>query len=137
MLIFAVVSFQLAIVFPSPIWYENENAFEQVLGSTPRVAIACLLAYLCGSIINSKVLVSMKKRDLNNCFFEMRAIVSTIFGELTDSIVFVFLAFWGTLSFTHMLEMVTVQVCLKTLYEIILLPITSKLVTIVRRYEES
>ena len=80
--IFMVIIFSIAIALPAPVWYENENAFEIILGSTPRNCIASLLAYLFGSLVNSKVLVKLKEKSNNK--FGFRAVVSTMFGEFTD-----------------------------------------------------
>ena len=131
--IFMIFIFTLAITLPSPSWFENDNAFNTILGTTPRNSLASLIAYLFGSLVNSKVLVKMKKN--NNDKFSIRAIVSTIFGELTDSLLFVLIAFIGKIPINQIITMIILQVIIKTIYEIICLPLTILLVKRVKIYE--
>ena len=92
------------------------------------------MAYLFGSLVNAKVLVKMKKNAKGK--FGIRAIVSTIFGEFTDSLIFVFIAFIGKIPFIQIISMILIQVIFKTLYEIICLPVTTVCVKKVKNYEE-
>lgn len=133
--IFMVLVLSLAIVLPAPVWFENNEAFKTILGSTPRTCLASLMAYLFGSLVNAKVLVKMKKNAKGK--FGIRAIVSTIFGELTDSLIFVFIAFFGKISLLQIVSMILIQVIFKTLYEMLCLPITTVIVKKVKNYEES
>ena len=130
-----ILLFSLAIVLPAPVWYENSEAFATILGSTPRIAFAGLVSYLFGSLVNSKVLVKMK--DKNDKLFGIRAIISTLFGEFVDSLLFVPLAFYGTMSIVEIVRMIIILVIVKTLYETICLPITYKLVCMVKKYENN
>ena len=131
--LFMSLIFTLAIFLPAPVWYQNSEAFKTILGSTPRVFVASLFAYLLGSLINAKTMVVMKSNKNNK--FGVRAILSTVFGELTDSIIFVFIAFIGSLTFKNILIMIVTQVVLKTLYEILCLPVTIKVIDVVKKYE--
>ena len=79
-------------------------------------------------------MVTMKNNKKNK--FGVRAILSTVFGELTDSIIFVSIAFIGNLTFNQLITMIITQVVLKSLYEIICLPITVKVVKKVEAYEK-
>lgn len=133
--IFMAVVFIIAIALPSPEWFENDTYFELVLGSTPRTVLAGLFAYLFGSLVNAKVLSKMKARA--NSRFGVRAIASTVFGEATDSIIFVLGAFGGTISLQQMFGMMFIQVVLKTFYEIACLPLTIVIVNLVYKYESS
>ena len=132
--VFMVLVLSLAIVLPAPVWFENNEAFKTILGSTPRTCLASLMAYLFGSLVNAKVLVKMKKNAKGK--FGIRAIISTIFGELTDSLIFVFIAFIGKLPLMQIISMILIQVIFKTLYEIICLPVTTVCVKKVKNYEE-
>ena len=131
--LFMVLIFSLAIIIPAPVWFENNDAFKLILGSTPRNCLASLMAYLFGSLVNAKILVKMKSNKNNK--FGVRAIVSTIFGEFTDSLIFVFIAFLGNLPLSQMISMILIQVIIKTLYEIVCLTITTNLVNKVKKYE--
>lgn len=132
--LFMVIVFMIAIHLPSPIWYKNAEAFKTILSTTPRTCLASLTAYLFGSLVNSKILVNMKNKENNK--FGVRAIVSSLYGELVDSIIFVFIAFIGSLDIKNILIMIIVQVVLKTSYEAICLPITTLIVNKVKVYEK-
>lgn len=132
--IFMVLIFSLAIFLPAPIWFENSDAFALILGTTPRTCFASLVAYLFGSLINAKVLVKMKGKANNK--FGVRAIVSTICGEFVDSLLFVTIAFIGKTPHNQLISMIIIQVILKTLYEIICLPVTGIVVNKIKKYEK-
>ena len=133
MSLFVSLIITLAIFLPSPVWYQNSEAFKTILGATPRNFIASLFAYLLGSLINAKTMVIMKSNKNNK--FGVRAILSTIFGELTDSIIFVLIAFIGDLTLKNIVVMIVTQVVLKTLYEILCLPVTIRVIDKVKEYE--
>ena len=130
----AALFFTLAIVVPAAPFWQNQEAFSTVLGSTPRIIAASLLAYLVGSFLNafvmSKVKVLMKGKD-----FSVRAILSTLVGETADSLIFITIAFAGNLSFTVLVGMILTQACIKTVYEIVILPFTIVVVKWVKRVE--
>ena len=132
--LFMMLIITLAIVIPSPDWYKNSDAFATILGSTPRNFIASVLAYLVGSLVNAKVMVLMKANKSNR--FGVRAIISTILGELSDSIIFVLVAFLFSLTIDQLIIMIITQVTLKTLYEILCLPITVRVIEKVKNYEK-
>lgn len=131
--IFMVLIFSLAIFLPAPVWFENSDAFALIIGTTPRVCVASLVAYLFGSLINAKVLVKLKRNEKNK--FGIRAVVSTLCGEFIDSLLFVTIAFIGNVPVNEIISMIIVQVMLKTLYEVVCLPITSIIVKKVKKYE--
>ena len=132
--LFMMLIITLAIVIPSPDWYKNSDAFATILGSTPRNFIASVSAYLVGSLVNAKVMVLMKANKSNR--FGVRAIISTILGELSDSIIFVLVAFLFNLTIYQLIIMIITQVTLKTLYEILCLPITVRVIEKVKNYEK-
>jgi uncharacterized integral membrane protein (TIGR00697 family) len=132
---FMVLAFALAIVIPSPTWFSGAEAFADTLGSTPRIVTAGLVAYLIGSWANAAVLSKLKVISKSGNKFGLRAIVSTLVGETLDSGLFVPLAFWGTMTYVQLLQMIGLQVLMKTLYECVILPITSVIVKRVKAYE--
>lgn len=129
--LFMVLIFLLAIYLPAPEWFKNDDAFKIILGSTPRISLAGFIAYLCGSLANAKVLVKMK----NNSKFGVRAILSTVVGESLDSIIFVVISFIGTIATNQIIEMIILQVSIKTVYEIICLPLTTTIIEKIKKYE--
>ena len=130
-----VTLFTAAILLPAPSWYENGDAFKTILGSTPRIAFAGFISYLCGSLANAKVLVKMKGQGEKK--FGIRAIVSTIAGEGIDSMIFIPGAYLGTMALSTIFKMIILQIFLKTLYETICLPLTTLVLKYVRRYEKN
>jgi uncharacterized integral membrane protein (TIGR00697 family) len=133
--IFMVAIFSLAIVLPSPVWYEGSIAFATALGSTPRIVVAGLLAYLLGSWANAAIISKLKTRSRNGEKFGFRAILSTLIGESIDSLIFIPLVFIGSVPFTEMIPMIILQIVFKTSYECLILPLTAVIVKKVKRYE--
>ncbi len=99
----------------------------------PRVTLASLLAFLSGSTVNAWIMSRMKVASKGKRF-SVRAIVSSIGGETVDSIIFFPIAFWG-IGITEMLTLMATQIVLKTLYEVIILPVTNIVVKKVKEYE--
>ena len=100
----------------APYWHGQEG-FHQIFGLAPRIAGASFLAFICGSFMNAYVMSRMKLSSEGRNF-SRRAVLSTIFGELTDSIIFFPLALGGVIPWEEMPSLVITQVTLKTLYEI-------------------
>lgn len=132
--LFMIIVFEVAIHLPAPIWFENGDAFALILGSTPRIALAGLISYLFGSLVNSKILVVMKNK--NQKMFGLRAIISTVLGEAVDSLIFVPISFTGVLPIKEMISMILLLVIFKTLYETICLPLTYFVVNKTKEYEK-
>lgn len=125
--LFTIVSY-----LPVPVWFESGAAYNTVLGNTPRLFAASMLAYIVGSWINATVLSKMKAKS-NGKGFGFRAIVSTLLGEIFDSLIFVPFAFFGNMPFAELIKMMILQVAFKTVYEIVILPVTSIVVKKVKK----
>lgn len=124
--LFSVIMFTITINTPSPAYFENGGAFATVLGSTPRVLFASLTAFVMGDFVNDKIFAKLKLRHKDDHKgFSFRAILSSLFGEITDSLIFYPLCFLGALPFKTLLIMMATEVVLKTSYEIIILPVTN------------
>lgn len=134
--LFMVLVFSLVIITPSPDYWTNQEAFQTVLGNTPRVLGASLLAFVVGDLVNDKVFARFKKKHPNDHKgFELRAILSSLCGELVDSAIFIPLAFIGQMPLQTLLIMGVTQVSIKTAYEIVILPVTRMIVKKVSKYE--
>ena len=135
--LFMVIVFGLVILTPAPSYWTNQEAFATVLGSTPRVMGASLLAYVIGDFVNDRVFRKMKEKHSNELKgFGVRAIVSSFFGELCDSLVFLPIAFIGLMPLETLVTMTVCQVLIKTGYEIIILPLTTLVAKKAKKYEE-
>jgi uncharacterized integral membrane protein (TIGR00697 family) len=131
----AVICFQITIWLPAPSFFENSEAFAIVLGSTWRLLIAGFAAYLVGSLVNAKLMTYLKRWDEDKLFF--RCIASTFFGESLDALVYITLAFFGTMPIEALIGMIVVQALVKTVYEIIVYPVTRKVISSVKALPDS
>lgn len=118
----AVLLFTLAIkINPSEFWY-NQSQFATILGTTFRISIASFIAYLIGSLTNSKIMVELKKIFPKSLF--IRAISSTIAGQFLDNMIFACIAFIGILPINAIISMIIGGTLFEVLYEILFYPIT-------------
>ena len=134
---FMVIVFSLVIQTPAPSYWTNQEAFATVLGSTPRVMGASLLAYVSGDFVNDRVFRKMKEKHSDELKgFGWRAIVSSFFGELCDSLVFLPIAFLGQMPLKTLATMTVCQVLIKSGYEVVILPLTTLVAKKANKYEE-
>ncbi len=142
---FFVVALGLVACVLPPLAPGADASFREVFGFAPQVAVASFIAFLVGSFLNAWVMSVMKLAGRGkgkfNFYFSCRAILSTIVGESADSLIFFPLAFW---LFPYIFEgapkvgwgilfgMMITQVVAKTLYEVVALPLTLKVVKYVK-----
>lgn len=126
--------FQLAVALPSAPFWEGEAAFRFVFGLAPRIAVASLLAFLLGSFLNAYVMSRMKISSRGK-HFSARAVVSTLAGESADSLIFFPLAFGGLVPVEELLKLMAIQIFAKTAYEIVVLPVTIRIVNVLKQRE--
>lgn len=132
---FLVIAFaQLAVLLPAAPFWEGEEGFNFVFGMAPRIAVASLIAFLAGSFLNAYVMSKMKIAS-NGKNFSLRAIVSTLIGESADSLIFFPIAFAGLIPAGELLIMIGTQAVLKSLYEVIILPVTIRVVKYIKKVD--
>ncbi len=131
---FVVMLGLLAVQLPAAPFWKGEEAFNFVFGMAPRIVVASLIAFLAGSFLNAYVMSKMKLASEGR-HFSARAILSTVVGEGADSVLFFPLAFGGIIPPKELLQMMGLQVILKTLYEILVLPLTIRVVNRVKQME--
>lgn len=131
---FFVLVGALCDAIPGASYWTNDEGFHAIFGLAPRIAIASFVAFLCGSFVNAYIMSRMKIASKGK-HFSVRAVVSTILGETTDSILFFPLALYGVVPTSELPRLMFWQVILKTVYEIIVLPFTIKLVQYVKQKE--
>ena len=124
----------LADAIPGAPYWDNEVGFHAIFGLIPRIALASFVSFIAGSFVNAYVMSRMKISD-NGKRFPLRAIVSTIWGEGADTLCFFPLAFYGVLPDEGLPLMMLSQMVLKTVYEMIALPITIRFVRWAKEYE--
>lgn len=135
--LFMVLIFSAVIVTPAPSYWTNQEAFQTVLGNTPRILFASLLAFVIGDLVNDKIFKKLKEKHPNDHKgFGFRAILSSLCGELVDSLIFLPLAFIGQMPISTLVVMTIMQVLIKTGYEVVILPITKFVVNKVSEKEK-
>ena len=133
---FVVALGLIAVALPAAPFWEGEQHFDFVLGMAPRIVVASLLAFLVGSFLNAYVMSKMKVAS-GGRNFSARAIWSTVVGETADSLIFFPIVFGGLIAWPELLVMMGTQIVLKSLYEVIILPITIRVVKAVKRIDGS
>ncbi|WGW11103.1 queuosine precursor transporter [Saxibacter everestensis] len=136
LLVVACLVFWLVQISPPAPDYQNQAAFEAVLGFVPRLALAGICGYVVGQLLNSWVLVRIKERTLEKKLW-LRLLGSTGVGELADTIVFCTIAFYGVITGWTFVNYVVVGYVYKCLVEVAVLPITFWFIRVVKRREPS
>lgn len=130
----AVVAIWLGQILPGASFWDGQAAYERILGYTPRLLGASFLAYLVGEFANSFVLAKMKIAT-NGRWLWARTIGSTLVGQGLDSLVFMTLAFIGTIPLTVLAGAIVAQWLSKSVYEAIITPLTYVLVNFLKKRE--
>lgn len=133
-MLLAVVAFTIVRYLPAAPDYTNQESFDAVLGFFPRIVLASLAAYLVGSFLNAYVLARLKVR-MGGKKLWFRLISSTVVGQFFDTLVFGLVAFLGILGFRDMMIFLLVGWGFKTLAEVVLLPITYRVVSALKKSE--
>lgn len=135
--LFVTLALQLSIVLPgSPEW-TSQGAMEEIYGGVPRIVAASFLAFLCGSMVNAYTMERMRKEGDGARKFSFRALLSTVYGESVDSLVFFPIAFAGVLSWPTIVSLMVTQAVIKTMYEALILPVTIAAVKRLRKVENN
>lgn len=130
----AVIAIYFSIHIPAAPFFENQKAFEQILGFAPRLLFASFVAYLFGQFANSLVMAKMKIKTAGKHLW-MRTIGSTIIGEGLDSLIFIVIAFWGVMPSGVIGGLVLAQWFFKTLFEVVLTPVTYIVISYLKKSE--
>lgn len=127
---------RLAIALPAAPFWEGEESFNFVFGLAPRIALASLLAFLVGSFLNAYIMSKMKVATQGK-HFSLRAVTSTLIGESADSLLFFPIAFGGLIPLQELFIMVGTQAFLKSLYEVLVLPLTIQAVRYIKKIDRT
>ena len=120
---------------PAADW-PNQKAYEKILGLTPRIVIASLIAYFAGEFSNSYTLAKMKIFSKGKLLWS-RTIGSTIVGEGVDTLLFVFIAFYGVFPGNLLLAILISNYVFKVCFEAAFTPFTYMIVGYLKRKERS
>jgi queuosine precursor transporter len=120
---------------PAPQWRNNQPAVEAIFGNTPRIVAASIIAFWCGSFVNSFVMAKMKIWT-NGRWLWTRTVGSTLCGELVDSALFYSIAFYGLWDGRLLASVMLTQYLLKSGWEIVMTPVTYRIVAFLKRAEQ-
>lgn len=129
-----VVAVWLGQLLPGASFWDGQASYERILGYTPRILGASFVAYLVGEFSNSFVLAKMKIAT-NGRWLWIRTIGSTLVGQGLDSLVFITLAFGGTIPLSALASAISTQWLAKSIYEAAVTPVTYKVVNFLKRQE--
>ena len=133
---FVVALGLIAVAIPAAPFWEGEEHFNFVFGMAPRIVVASLMAFLVGSFLNAYVMSKMKVASQGRNF-SARAIWSTVVGETADSLIFFPVAFGGVIAWKELLIMMGIQIVLKSMYEVMILPVTIRVVKAIKKIDGS
>ncbi len=124
-----------ARVFPSAVFWENQEAFDLILGSVPRIVLASMVAYLV-SQHHDVLAFHLWKNFTKGKHLWLRNNASTMISQAVDTVLFVTIAFIGTLDFSLLINMIMTQYVVKILIALVDTPLVYVLVSYVRRSEQ-
>jgi len=139
----AVIAIWVAGLLPAaPFWaagmFETpeaaQQAYQAILGFTPRLLVASFVAYLAGEFLNAFVLAKLKVKTEGRWLW-LRTITSTIVGEGVDSALFITLAFYGIFPPDGLAQAILSQWLFKVAYETLATPLTYLVVNALKRVE--
>ena len=130
----AVAAIYLAGLLPAPVFWQGQDAYNTILGFTPRLLLASFVAYLFGEFSNSAVLAKMKVWSQGRHLWA-RTISSTIVGQGLDSLVFIMIAFGGLMAGSELAVAILSQWLFKSAYEVLATPLTYVVVNTLKRVE--
>jgi len=133
---FVVALGLIAVAIPAAPFWEGEEHFDFVFGMAPRIVAARLVGFFVGSVLLSYVMSKMKVASQGRNF-SARAIWSTVVGETADSLIFFPVAFGGVIAWKELLIMMGIQIVLKSLYEVMILPVTIRVVKAIKKIDGS
>ena len=130
----AVIAIWVGQILPPASFWDGQAAYERILGYTPRLLLASFLAYLVGEFANAIVLAKLKIATSGRWLW-LRTIGSTLIGQGLDSLLFMSLAFVGTIPLNALFTAVLVQWLAKSVYEAVVTPLTYMVVGFLKTKE--
>jgi len=130
----AVLAIWLGQILPAASFWDGQEAYKRILGYTPRLLVSSFLAYLVGEFANSFVLAKLKIITKGRWLW-LRTIGSTLVGQGLDSLIFITLAFVGTIPLKALIAAVVAQWLVKSAYEAVVTPLTYAVVNFLKKKE--
>lgn len=133
-LLILIISLEIARRLPAASFWQNQAAFDSILGKVPRIAIASIIAYFAGEFVNSFTLAKLKVKQLGKAM-PIRFVASTVAGQAVDTFVFIAIAFAGSMAIGEMAQVFLSAWIFKVLWEVVALPISLPLVKWLKKAE--
>jgi uncharacterized integral membrane protein (TIGR00697 family) len=130
----AVIAIYIGGIAPAAPFWQNQAAYNAILGSTPRLLLASFIAYLAGEFTNSFVLAKLKIATKGRWLWT-RTIGSTLIGEGIDTLIFISVAFLGIIPSASLVQAILTQWIFKVVYEVVATPLTYLIVSFLKRKE--
>lgn len=127
---FVVMLGLIAVALPAAPFWDGAPHFNFVFGMAPRIVAASLTAFLVGSFLNAYVMSRMKVASGGRHFPHVHLVHGS--GETADSLIFFPVAFGGIIAWQELLLMMCTQIVLKSMYEVIILPVTIRVVKAIK-----
>ena len=126
--------FALVGALPPAEGWPYQEAYEAILGTTPRIVLGSLIAYFAGEFSNSYTLAKMKVLTQGRWLWT-RTIGSTLVGEGVDTVLFVTIAFAGTLPWSLFWSIVISNYVFKVGLEVVMTPVTYRVTNHLKQTE--
>lgn len=130
---FSIFIYIVYLLPPSEHWHEQE-AFEKIFLVSPRIVFGSVISYFVGEMLNTMIIAFLKVK-FHGRYFALRAIFSTFIGSSFESILFGFIAFFGRIPTNELVKMIALLTLIKVLYEILIMPVTIKLIAYLKKIE--
>lgn len=135
MSLFAMLTIMLIGAMPAASDWGNQEAYDAILGLTPRIILASLTAYFVGEFLNSFTMAKMKIWTKGK-FLWLRTITSTLLGEGADTILFVLIAFMGVFETDLLIAILISNYIFKVAVEVLFTPATYLIVGFLKKSEK-
>lgn len=125
----------LVYLLPNSEYWQEQEAFEKIFLVSPRIMMASVISYFLGEMLNTSIIAILKIK-FHGKYFIFRAMISTLFGALLESLIFTYGAFWGRLPAKQLLEMIIILTIIKVVYELLIMPLTIKFINYLKNSEK-
>lgn len=133
-LVLMVLTYEFARVLPPAPFWPHQEAYVAILGRVPRIVAASITAYFAGEFCNSFVLAKVKVK-MKGKAMALRFVLSTLAGQLVDTVVFVAIAFTGVFPVAELVSLTLSAWAVKVGWEVLALPITVRVVKALKKAE--
>jgi len=128
----AILALWIVQILPPGIGWENQSAYEAIIGFMPRIVAGSLVAYTAGQIMNAFVFVKIKAATRGKKLW-LRVLGSSFAGHMIDTLIFTTIAFYGTMSTTQFIGLIGIAYVTKLVGEAVLLPVTYRVVKFMKK----